>query len=220
MVMPLPRLSTRIVVALATIAALAPASFAQSGGPYELRSSTIDGGGVTAAAGGAYQVGATVGQPDAGAASGGSYLLSGGFWVGISGVAASTPTPTVTGTVPATPTATAPPSPTQTATALPTAPGTPASTPTFSPTTTPTATASATANTTPTPTPSVTPTPLARVGDCNGNGTVTVDEILTGVRIALGTAQLDQCRRFDGNNDQQVTIDEILVAINNALNGR
>jgi hypothetical protein len=31
--------------------------------------------------------------------------------------------------------------------------------------------------------------------------------------------QLDQCRPFDGNNDQQVTIDEILAVVNNALGG-
>ena len=31
-------------------------------------------------AGGAYTLGGTVGQPDAGVLSGGDYILSGGFW--------------------------------------------------------------------------------------------------------------------------------------------
>jgi hypothetical protein len=48
---------------------------------------------------------------------------------------------------------------------------------------------------------------------------VTVDEILTGVNIALGTVPLDQCRPLDGNNDGKVTVDEILTAVNNALGG-
>jgi hypothetical protein len=48
---------------------------------------------------------------------------------------------------------------------------------------------------------------------------VTVDEILTGVNIALGTVPLDQCPPLDGNNDGKVTVDEILAAVNNALSG-
>jgi hypothetical protein len=59
----------------------------------------------------------------------------------------------------------------------------------------------------------------ACVGDCGGDGSVTVDEILLGVNIALGTVSLNQCTAFDGNTDQQVTVDEILAAVNGALNG-
>jgi Tol biopolymer transport system component len=59
----------------------------------------------------------------------------------------------------------------------------------------------------------------ACVGDCGGDGLVTVDEVLTGVDIALGTVSFDQCTAFDGNTDQQVTVDEILTGVNNALNG-
>ena len=40
---------------------------------------SIDGGGGTST-GGAYTVSATIGQPDAGTLSGGSYSLTGGFW--------------------------------------------------------------------------------------------------------------------------------------------
>ena len=43
---------------------------------------TIDGGGGTST-GGVYSVSGTIGQPDAGTMSGGSYSLVGGFWGGI-----------------------------------------------------------------------------------------------------------------------------------------
>ena len=55
--------------------------------------------------------------------------------------------------------------------------------------------------------------------DCGKNGTVTVDEILTMVNIALGNAPLLDCEAADANHDGQVTVDEILTAVNNALNG-
>ena len=44
---------------------------------------TIDGGGGTSAAG-PFAVSGTIGQPDAGSMSGGSYQLNGGFWGGAS----------------------------------------------------------------------------------------------------------------------------------------
>ncbi len=46
---------------------------------YEIRWSTIDGGGGTSS-GGPYTLVGTIGQPDAGDMSGGDYKLSGGFW--------------------------------------------------------------------------------------------------------------------------------------------
>jgi photosystem II stability/assembly factor-like uncharacterized protein len=57
------------------------------------------------------------------------------------------------------------------------------------------------------------------VGDCNGDGEVTVDEIITGVGIALGDLPVENCTVFDGNGDGSVTVDEILVAVANALDG-
>jgi hypothetical protein len=57
------------------------------------------------------------------------------------------------------------------------------------------------------------------VGDCAGDGAVTVDELLTGVNIALGNVPLETCTAFDSNRDKQVTIDELLAAVNRALNG-
>lgn len=53
---------------------------AQSGGPYDLTWSTIDGGGAAALTGADYSLGGTAGQPDAGALHGGVWGLLGGFW--------------------------------------------------------------------------------------------------------------------------------------------
>jgi len=43
---------------------------------------TIDSGGRTFSSGGAYSLGGTIGQPDAGVLAAGNYTLSGGFWNG------------------------------------------------------------------------------------------------------------------------------------------
>lgn len=56
-------------------------------------------------------------------------------------------------------------------------------------------------------------------GDCNTDHSVTVDELVAGVSIALGNSLLDQCASFDGNLDRQVTVDELVGAVNSALNG-
>jgi len=54
-------------------------AFAQSGGDYVIKKSTIDSGGGTVT-GGDYRLTGTVGQHDAGPVSGGGYTLTGGFW--------------------------------------------------------------------------------------------------------------------------------------------
>ena len=41
---------------------------------------TVDGGGEMWSTGGAFELGGTIGQPDAGAMTGGTYSLTGGFW--------------------------------------------------------------------------------------------------------------------------------------------
>ena len=56
-------------------------------------------------------------------------------------------------------------------------------------------------------------------GDCNGDGEVTVNEVIVGVNIALEITSVTTCTAFDANHDDTVTIDEILAAVNNALNG-
>jgi len=52
---------------------------------YSLDWTTIDGGGGTST-GGVYSVTGTIGQPDAGAMSGGPFTLQGGFWGAIAAV--------------------------------------------------------------------------------------------------------------------------------------
>lgn len=56
-------------------------------------------------------------------------------------------------------------------------------------------------------------------GDCNSDGSVTVNEILVGVNIALGGAPVSTCLPSDSNEDGNVAIDELLAAVNNALTG-
>ena len=64
-----------------------PAAIAQSGGPYNLSWNTLDAGGETFSTGGAYRLGGAMGQPDAGAHTGGLYALNGGFFY--AGIAAT-----------------------------------------------------------------------------------------------------------------------------------
>lgn len=56
-------------------------------------------------------------------------------------------------------------------------------------------------------------------GDCGHDGTVTVNELITGVGITLGTLPLAECVPFDADDDLDVTIDELIAAVNNALGG-
>ena len=56
-------------------------SSGQAGGGFDLTWNTIDGGGATFSTSGNYRLGGTIGQPDAGAMSGGTFQLSGGFWL-------------------------------------------------------------------------------------------------------------------------------------------
>jgi len=76
------RMTLLAVALLVVLVGAASAVYAQTGGPYDLTWSTIDGGGHTFSTGGSYSLGGTAGQPDAGALSGGSYTLGGGFWGG------------------------------------------------------------------------------------------------------------------------------------------
>jgi hypothetical protein len=71
-----------LILSLAIMLALPTVAGAQSGGPYDLTWSSIDGGGHTFSAGGDYALGGTAGQPDAGVMTGGDYTLGGGFWGG------------------------------------------------------------------------------------------------------------------------------------------
>jgi parallel beta-helix repeat protein len=57
-------------------------------------------------------------------------------------------------------------------------------------------------------------------GDCNQDGMVAINELIIGVNIALGSAQVTgSCDAIDLNGDQAVTIDELVTAVGSALNG-
>jgi Tol biopolymer transport system component len=84
----------------------------------------------------------------------------------------------------------------------------------------------------PTPTPSETPTPTPTtemphpcVGDCNGDGQVTIDDLIRMVSIALGLSPLcpndlnGGCLAGDANCDCEITVDEIIRAVQNSLQG-
>ena len=75
-------------LAVAIAAVLLVVSTGARAADYTIDWSTIDGGGGTST-GGVYSVSGTIGQPDAGKMTGGSFSLEGGFW----GVAAAVQTP-------------------------------------------------------------------------------------------------------------------------------
>jgi hypothetical protein len=79
----------------------------------------------------------------------------------------------------------------------------------------PTATATPTVASTPTATRG----PQQCAGDCNGDGEVSINELILGVNIALGTTAADSCAAFDRDGDGQVTVSELIAGVNSALGG-
>jgi len=72
------RISSAIV---ASAIALTYGAWAASGADdFTISRSTIDGGGTMNSTGGNFELSGTIGQPDAGSMSGGSFTLTGGFW--------------------------------------------------------------------------------------------------------------------------------------------
>jgi poly(3-hydroxybutyrate) depolymerase/6-phosphogluconolactonase (cycloisomerase 2 family) len=62
--------------------------------------------------------------------------------------------------------------------------------------------------------------PILRcIGDCDGSTQVSVDEVLTGVNIALESAPLSACEMFDYDGNRAVTVDEIVRGVNSVLAG-
>lgn len=59
----------------------------------------------------------------------------------------------------------------------------------------------------------------ACAGDCDQGGSVTVDELITGIGIALGSSQVDLCRNMDTSGEGLITVDEIVNAVNIGLGG-
>lgn len=56
------------------------------------------------------------------------------------------------------------------------------------------------------------------VGDCAGDGEVTINDLILGVNIALGSAPLSACEAF-ADGEGEVTISQLIQGVNNALNG-
>jgi uncharacterized repeat protein (TIGR03806 family) len=56
-------------------------------------------------------------------------------------------------------------------------------------------------------------------GDCDGDGSVRVNELVTGVRIALSQEEVDACVALDRDNSGEVRVEELLAAVNNSVHG-
>jgi hypothetical protein len=56
-------------------------------------------------------------------------------------------------------------------------------------------------------------------GDCNGDGSVTVNEVVALVRTLLNEVPVSTCGSGDANGDGQVTVNEIVLAVNSLLGG-
>jgi len=79
---------------------------------------------------------------------------------------------------------------------------------------------SATATPVPTLTPEPSPTRAAGCpGDCDGDGTVAITELITGVRIALGIGAIDDCESADVDRNGAVEINELIQTVLAALHG-
>jgi cysteine-rich repeat protein len=60
---------------------------------------------------------------------------------------------------------------------------------------------------------------LACPGDCDGDGTVNVNELVLGVQIALGSAGIDRCTAADHDGDGRVAVTDLVASVDAALNG-
>ncbi|MDX2170233.1 MAG: hypothetical protein SF182_24390 [Deltaproteobacteria bacterium] len=60
---------------------------------------------------------------------------------------------------------------------------------------------------------------LACTGDCNGDGEVTIEELMKGVNIDLGAAPMAECPVWDAAGDGAVTVDELLAGVKAAIDG-
>ncbi|MHC4155456.1 MAG: hypothetical protein ACYST6_11120 [Planctomycetota bacterium] len=76
-----PTIRNTLIAMLAAHLLTAASVLGQSGGPYVLDWSTIDGGGGQSS-GGLHVLTGTIGQPDAAYSQGGQYEVLGGFWPG------------------------------------------------------------------------------------------------------------------------------------------
>jgi hypothetical protein len=70
----------------------------------------------------------------------------------------------------------------------------------------------------PTPQPTATQGPSCP-GDCDGDGDVTISELIKAVAIALRDKPWEECPSADANGDGDVSVDELVRAVRAALDG-
>jgi hypothetical protein len=138
----------------------------------------------------------TPGSPGSNGAPLDNLLLYAPFFNGLAQTPGLTATPTETPTATETPLVSSTPTPTQTAT----------STPTSAISVSPTAT----------PTDTVSP---GCPGDCNGDGTTAINELVRAVNIALAQQPLSNCPAADPNGNGTVEINELIRGVRANLEG-
>jgi len=126
--------------------------------------------------------------------------------------AEASPTPTATATTSVTESPSATPTTTDPATATPTATSNATDPPTPSVTATPSATATASA------TPTHTSAAPACPGDCDGNGVVSIAELVRAVGLASRGGTVG-CAAADVDGNGSISIDELIRAVRSALEG-
>jgi hypothetical protein len=58
-----------------------------------------------------------------------------------------------------------------------------------------------------------------RTGDCDLDRSVTVDELVTSVNVALGNAPMSACEDADLDEDESVGVSELVASVGAAMNG-
>lgn len=56
-------------------------------------------------------------------------------------------------------------------------------------------------------------------GDCDRDGTLSIDELITGVATALDLLPIDDCTALDADKSGRITIDKLVAAVDAALHG-
>jgi len=59
----------------------------------------------------------------------------------------------------------------------------------------------------------------ACTGDCDGDGEVTINEVVLGVNIALDNTPVGACAQFDADGDGTVAINELIASVGDVLAG-
>jgi hypothetical protein len=57
------------------------------------------------------------------------------------------------------------------------------------------------------------------IGDCDRSGSVSLDELVISVNIALGRATVDLCDDIDRSRDRMVAVDELVESVRNSMAG-